>query len=79
MTPLETALVILISIWSLIFVIIAIFLILMIIKVQKMVNKLNHIVETTENVADGVSAPLKMVAAGIANFMKNKVKTKKTA
>lgn len=79
MTPLETAFVILISIWSAIFIVIAIFLIIVVWNVQKLINKINKIVETTENMAENVSGPLKMVVQGISSFFNSKKKSRSKA
>lgn len=72
MEPLETALVILVSIWSLIFIMIAIAMIFLLREVKRALDKVNHILETTEEVAEGVGVPLKMAATGVAKFFNRK-------
>lgn len=72
MAPLEAALVALIIIWSLIFIIVAVALIIILSKVQKALDKINHILDNAEDVAEGVSGPLKTVSSVVANFLKKK-------
>ncbi len=72
MTPVETALVTLISIWSIIFVVVGIFLIVLLISVKKALDKVNKILQTTENVTEGVGVPLRIIADKIANFFSKK-------
>ncbi|MBI2011350.1 hypothetical protein HYS91_01145 [Candidatus Daviesbacteria bacterium] len=69
MSALEIALVILISIWSLIFVIIAIALLVFLRQVKLALDRINKILENAEDVAEGVGAPLKMAAAGVAGLL----------
>lgn len=76
MTPLETALVILVSIWSIIFIIIAAALIIILSKVQSALNKINKILDTAENVTEGVGGPLKTVASSIFEFLRKRKKKK---
>ncbi len=68
MTPVETALLILVSIWSLIFIVLAIGLIIILYQVKKAVDKVNRILANAEDVTEGVSAPLKMAAATLKNW-----------
>lgn len=72
MSPLETALVVLISVWSIIFVVVGIFLIVLLISVKQALDKVNKILKTTENVTEGVGVPLKIIADKIANFFSKK-------
>lgn len=74
MALLEIALVILVSIWSIIFVIIAIALIIILSKVQKAIDKINHILETAEDVTEGVGGPLKTIASTIFEFLRKRKK-----
>lgn len=76
MSPLETALVVLISIWSIIFVVVGIFLIVLLISVKKALDKINKILKTTENVTEGVGVPLKIIVDKIANFFSKKKSSK---
>lgn len=76
MSPLETALVILISIWSIIFVVVGIFLIVLLISVKRALDKVNKILKTTENVTEGVGVPLKIIADKIASFFSKKKSSK---
>lgn len=73
-TPVETALVVLISIWSVIFVVVGIFLIILLISVKQALDKVNKILKTTENMADNVSGPLSSITSLIASFIKKKNK-----
>lgn len=72
MTPLESALVVLVLIWSLIFIIIAFALIIILIQVRRGLEKINKILDNAENVAENVSGPLKTVSSVVANFLKKK-------
>lgn len=69
MTPVDTALVILVSIWSFIFIIIAIGLIIVLYQVKKAIDKINRILANAEDVTEGVSAPLKMAAATLKSWL----------
>ncbi len=69
MTGLEVALIILIIIWSLIFIIIGIAILMVFLAVKKAVNKANQILDRTEEVANKVDLPSKVVIASIVTFM----------
>ncbi len=69
MSGLETALVILVSIWTIIFVIIAAAILFIFFLVKKAIDKANKILETTEEVAKKVDLPSKVVMASIMAFM----------
>lgn len=68
MSPLEIALVILVSVWTFIFVIMAIALIILLRGLKQALDKVNHILETGENMVDGANA----VASGVARLFTRK-------
>lgn len=69
MTILETALIILVVIWSIIFLIIGIALVMIFLAVKRAITKANDILDKTEAVADKVDLPSKVVMASIVAFM----------
>lgn len=70
MDPLELALVILVSLWSLIFLILGIALIVIMKQVTQALEKINRILQTAENVSEGVGVPLKVAASSLMGFMR---------
>lgn len=69
MTALEAALIILVAIWSLIFLIIGIALVMIFLAIRRAIGKANEILDKTEAVADKVDLPSKVVMASIVAFM----------
>ncbi len=69
MTPLETALVILISIWTIIFILVGIGMIVLFIQIRKAIDKVNQILQTTEDIAERVEIPIRTISAGILGFI----------
>ncbi len=69
MEPLETALVIMISLWTIIFAILAALMLMIFLSVKKAVNKVNDIIDKTEAVADQVNLPSKAVLLAIMTFL----------
>lgn len=69
MTILETALIVLVVIWSVIFLIIGIALVMIFLAVKRAITKANDILDKTEAVADKVDLPSKVVMASIVAFM----------
>lgn len=69
MSPLEIALIILVSIWSIIFIIIAVAIIMLILTIKKGLSKANDILDKTGAVADKVDLPSKLVMATIVGFV----------
>jgi len=69
MSPLEIALIILVAIWSVIFLIIGIALVMIFLAVKRAIIKANDILDKTEAVADKVDLPSKVVMASIVAFM----------
>ena len=69
MSVLEIALIILVVIWSIIFIIIAVALIMVFWAIKKAITKANTILDKTEAVADKVDLPSKFVIASIVGFM----------
>lgn len=76
MSGLETALVILVSIWTIIFVVIAAAILMLFFAVKRAMDKANKILDETEAIASKVDLPSKVVIASILAFMtKNTVGT----
>lgn len=69
MSPLEIALIVLVVIWSIIFIIIAIALVMLILTIKKGLAKANDILDKTGAVADKVDLPSKLVMATIVGFV----------
>lgn len=69
MSALEIALIILVAIWSIIFLIIGISLVMIFFAVKRAITKANDILDKTEAVADKVDLPSKVVMASIVAFM----------
>jgi hypothetical protein len=69
MTALEAALIILVAIWSIIFLIIGIALVMIFLAIKRAIGKANDILDKTEAVADKVDLPSKVVMASIVAFM----------
>lgn len=69
MAALEIALIILVAIWSVVFLIIGIALVMIFFAVKRAITKANDILDKTEAVADKVDLPSKVVMASIVAFM----------
>jgi len=69
MTGLEIALIILVTVWSLIFIVIGIAILLVFLAVRRAINKANNILDRTEEVANKVDLPSKVVIASILAFV----------
>lgn len=69
MSILEIALIVLVVIWSIIFIIIAIALVMLILTIRKALVKANDIIDKTHAVADKVDLPSKVVIATIVGFL----------
>lgn len=69
MSGLETALVILVVIWTIIFAFIAIAILLVFLSIKKALKKANNILDETEAAAKRVDLPSKVVIASILGFM----------
>lgn len=69
MNGLEVALIILVSIWTVIFIVVAAAIIAVFLSIRKAINKANKILEETEDVAKRVDLPSKVVIASILAFL----------
>ncbi len=69
MSGLEIALVILVAVWSIIFIMIGVGLLLIFLAVKRAIDKANNILDRTEEVANKVDLPSKVVIASIVAFM----------
>lgn len=74
MNGLEIALIVLITIWSIIFLIIAVAFIMLFFTIKRAMKKANNILDKTEEVAGKIDLPSKVVITSILAFMaKNSV------
>ncbi|MBI2022408.1 hypothetical protein HYS97_00970 [Candidatus Daviesbacteria bacterium] len=79
MGPLETALIILIAIWTIIFAMIAIAVLAVFLSIKKALNKANKILDQAEEKAGKIDFPSKIVIGSILAFMaKNSAQTFKS-
>lgn len=69
MSILEAALIVMVAIWSIIFLIIGFALVMIFFAVKRAITKANDILDKTEAVADKVDLPSKVVMASIVAFM----------
>ncbi len=69
MDILQVVLVILVSVWTLIFIIITALVFVIFVGVRRIVRKISNIVDETEDVARKVDIPSKIVMASILGFM----------
>lgn len=69
MSALEVALIILVVIWSIIFIILAAALVMLILTIRKALTKANQIIDKTGAVADKVDLPSKIVIASIIGMV----------
>jgi hypothetical protein len=69
MSPLEIALVILVSVWSLIFIIMAVAMIVLLLGLKKAIDKINNILGQGEDVAQGLGAIGKVAATGASGLL----------
>ena len=65
MGALETVLVILILVWTIIFIIVGIAVVIFLKGIKSALDRINHILETADSVAEGVSIPVKAVAGAL--------------
>ena len=79
MSPLETVLVILVSLWTLIFIIITVALIILILWFRSALNKINRILDQGENVARGIGSISSSSVGGMIGLLLQAIidKTKK--
>lgn len=69
MNPLELLLIILVSLWTVIFMVVAAAILLVFLGVKRAVDKANKILDETEDVAKRVDLPSKVVIASILTFL----------
>lgn len=69
MNGLEVALIILVSVWTIIFAIIALAILFVFLGIRRAINKANHILDQAEAEAEKVNLPSKAVIATIVAFM----------
>ncbi len=65
----ETALIVLVIIWTIIFITVAIAVIFIFLAIRRAVNKANKIIDVTEEKANKFDLPSKLVTAGVLAFM----------
>ena len=69
MSGLEVALIILISIWSIIFIVIALGVFLIFLAIKRVIDKANKLLDQAEDIADRVNLPSKVVIASILAYI----------
>jgi uncharacterized protein YoxC len=69
MAPLETALVTLVIIWTLIFVVVAIAMVILLVGLKRALDKINKILDQGEDMARGLGAVGKATAGGLAGLL----------
>jgi heme/copper-type cytochrome/quinol oxidase subunit 2 len=69
MSAVEIALIILITIWSIIFIVIGVALIVVFLSVRRAMRKVDNILDKTEELANKADLPSKLVTAAIMSFM----------
>lgn len=76
MSSLEGALVILVSVWSIIFIVLGVAVFIILRQIKKALDKINHILSRAEEVTEGVGTVSKIATASMAKWLLNK-QTKK--
>lgn len=69
MSGLEVALIILVSVWTVIFIVVAIAVIVIFFAIKKTVDKFYKLLDETEKAAEEVQLPLKLAMAGVAGMV----------
>lgn len=69
MTPIETALIILVIIWSIIFIVFGAAMIIILWGVKRALDKVNNILDDAEKISSGVTLPLRAAAASIMGLI----------
>ncbi len=69
MSGLELALIILITIWSLIFIAIGVMVLVIFLSIKRAMKKVDTILDKTEELANKADLPSKLVTASIVGFM----------
>lgn len=68
MTSLEVFLIVIITIWTLVFVVFGVILVFVLLQLKKALEKINGMINTAEDMAHEVGTSFKSVAAGIATI-----------
>ncbi len=69
MTAIEIALIVLITIWSVIFIVIGIAVLIVFLTVKRALTKVDRLLDRTEEIANKADLPSKLVTASIVGFM----------
>jgi uncharacterized protein YoxC len=69
MTPLETALVVLVIIWTIIFALLAVAMVVLLLGLKKALDKINNILSQGEDMARGLGVVGKATAGGLAGIL----------
>lgn len=69
MGALEIALVVLVGIWTVIFIIIGIAVVIFLKGIKQALDRINHNLDTADTVAEGVSMPIKAVAGALMGMV----------
>lgn len=65
MTPLEIFLIIIVTIWTAVFIVFGVALVFVLIQLKKALDKINQMIETAEEVTQDVGSSLKTAASGV--------------
>lgn len=69
MTAVEIALIVLITIWSIIFIVIGVAVLVVFFSVKKALKRVDKLLDRTEEIANKADLPSKLVTASIVGFM----------
>lgn len=69
MDVLQLVLVILVSVWTAIFVVVAVAVYLIFRSIKRSVDKVNNILDATEEIAEGAKIPSKIAMAAVVGFL----------
>lgn len=72
MEALDTALIILVAIWSIIFLVLGIALIIFLRQVKLALDKVNRILQNAEDFTEDVGVPVRAVSATISRFLSHR-------
>ncbi|OGE30913.1 hypothetical protein A2631_04495 [Candidatus Daviesbacteria bacterium RIFCSPHIGHO2_01_FULL_44_29] len=75
MTPIEIFLIIIITIWTLVFIAFGVALVFVLIQLKKALDKVNQMIETAEEVTQDVGNSLKNAASGMAGLVTRNIVT----
>lgn len=74
MTPIETALIVLIIVWSIIFIIFGVAMFIILLGVKKGIDKINSILDDAHTLTSGVSRPIQAATNTLMGLVGKKLK-----